>query len=112
MPAVGGESRELYKFEYDQNWIGPVAWTADGKHILFAKGGASEKADEGGITELWRVSVESGEAQNLGLIAARIWELSAHPDGRKIAFDSFGSSMQMEELWVMENFLPGERVKK
>jgi Tol biopolymer transport system component len=113
MPAVGGESRELYKFEYDQNWISPIAWTADEKHILFVKGGASEKADETAtITELWRVSVESGEAQNLGLIAARIWQLSAHPDGRQIAFDSFGSSMQMAELWVMENFLPGEKVKE
>ena len=113
MPAVGGGSRELYKFEYDQNWIGPVAWTADGKHILFVKGGASEKADETAtITELWRVSVESGEAQNLGLTAARIWQLSAHPDGRQIAFDSFGSSMQMSELWVMENFLPKEKFQE
>jgi Tol biopolymer transport system component len=107
MPAIGGESRELYKFEYSQNWIGPIAWTADGKHILFVKGGASEKADEtASITELWQVSVESGEAQNLGLTAAMIWQLSAHPDGRQIAFDSLGPSVQLSELWVMENFLP------
>jgi Tol biopolymer transport system component len=113
MPAVGGESHELYKFEYAQNWTSPIAWTVDGKHILFVKGRASEKADEmDTITELWRVSVESGEAQNLGLIVARIYELSAHPDGRKIAFDSYGPSMQMPELWVMENFLPEEKSKK
>ncbi len=113
MPAVGGESRELYKFEYDQNWIGPIAWTADGKHILFVKGGAFEKADEtASIAELWQVSVESGEAQNLGLRAAMIWQVSAHPDGRQIAFDSYGPSRQMSELWVMENFLPEENFQK
>jgi len=113
MPAVGGESRELYKFEYAQSWIGPVAWTADGKHILFVKGGAFEKADEtASIAELWQVSVESREAQNLGLTSAMIWQLSAHPDGRQIAFDSYGPSRQMSELWVMENFLPEEKFQE
>jgi hypothetical protein len=45
-----------------------------------------------------------GEAQKL-LEMERLRSISVHPDGRRIAFT--GGREHTEEIWVMENFLPG-----
>jgi hypothetical protein len=37
--------------------------------------------------------------------------ISPHPDGRQIAFTSHGLTKKAPEIWVMENFLPGEEAK-
>jgi hypothetical protein len=55
---------------------------------------------------LWRISIEGGEPQKMGLAMARFWDISAHPDGQQLAFSSYGPTQPMPELWVMENFLP------
>jgi Tol biopolymer transport system component len=107
MPAAGGETRELYVFV--DNWNNrpiPIAWTADGKYILFLRE-KPEKDDP--KWELCRISADGGEPEKLGLEMTRfefnINSLSVHPDGRHIAFST--STTRPGEIWVMENLLPG-----
>ena len=79
-------------------------WTPDGGHLLFAK-----RRNE--ATELWRIPVEGGEPENLGLAMGKIEHLSIHPDGRRIAFTGPGPSSG-DEVWVMENILPTSTVSR
>jgi len=41
-------------------------------------------------------------------MSGEMQSLTAHPDGRRIAFSSGGSVKKTVEVWVMENFLPKE----
>jgi Tol biopolymer transport system component len=104
IPSVGGESRELYRFEEGFDiWAGaPMTWTADGKYILFTMK-TNQKDDT--KAQLYRIPAEGGEPEKLGLeLSGFILNLSAHPDGRRIAFSS--SEDPIAEIWVTENFLP------
>ncbi|MHC4437935.1 MAG: hypothetical protein ACYS3S_11285, partial [Planctomycetota bacterium] len=110
LSTTGGETRELLRFEKEDPVAGSVTWTADGKHILFAT-----KAREQNDWELCQIPAEGGPAQNLGPDGTW-WGwmncLSAHPDGRHIAFRSSGPQRGHGEVWVMENFLPEAAVAK
>jgi Tol biopolymer transport system component len=99
MPVGGGEPRDLHKFGSAAN-VGHIAWTPDGKAIL-----AAVTIGEKNTRSLWRVSADSGAAEDLGL-GMPIKRISIHPDGRQIAVSSPGPTPQMPELWMMENFLP------
>lgn len=102
LPAEGGKPRELFRFELvgDANIL--MTWTTDGKYILFSKplGPEGDKED----WDLWRVPAAGGEAQRLG-VGMNCEDPSAHPDGQQIAFSSRGRTA-LDEVWVMENFLP------
>ena len=100
MPVGGGEAYDLHRFE-GAGGTGPMGWASDGK-FLFSCVTVRDHSN----SRLWRVSVDSGEAVNLGLEMSRIYEMSVHPDGKQIAFSSKGPTAQIPELWVMENFLP------
>jgi Tol biopolymer transport system component len=112
MPAAGGEPRELLRLKYPPEefvwYVGP-AWTPDGRYILFVKGKYSPDqpllyADE--PHELWRIPAEGGKPQKLAIDG--LSHISIHPDGRRIAFASAPPGHgEGEEIWVMENFLPG-----
>jgi len=57
--------------------------------------------------QLWRLSIDGGEPELLGLPEASYRaDLSAHPDGKRIAFS--GGPQGGAEIWVMENLLPRE----
>lgn len=109
IPATGGEPRVLHTFEQESNWPVFTAWTPDSKSILFSK-----KADkENDIkTDLWRIPVEGGEHQRLGLTMAQFNFLSVHPKGGNIVFSSFGPTLKESELWVMENLIPKKTKEK
>jgi Tol biopolymer transport system component len=62
--------------------------------------------------DLYRVSVDGGEAQKLDLAMGRIRHLSVHPDGQRMAFSSLGANPEQSQVWTMENFLPGDKSKK
>ena len=100
MPSAGGEPRELYRDEKEDNRFAALRWTPDGKHILFVI-----KQTRQGKCSLWRIPVEGGEPQKLrSEMENHIFGLSVHPNGQHIAFHA-GTSKPVE-VWAMENFLP------
>ena len=101
MPASGGEPRELCKRVQQGNSLTPLAWTADGRYVLFCT-----RQTDSLKSNLWRVPIEGGKPQKLGLEMAGINSLTVHPNGRQITFSSVGPSSKESEVWVMENFLP------
>jgi Tol biopolymer transport system component len=118
IPAEGGEPRELYSFQTEGTFVITPAWSRNGKFIYFPQPAESvdntEKKSAGvpDNWDLWRISVEDGEAQKLDVKMATIRHTSVHPDGRFIAFSSSGRSVLYPEIWVMENFLPKEDSKE
>ncbi len=104
MPVTGGEPREIYRFEQPGNFVITPAWSADGRYIYFSK--LQKPQGEGNEWDLYRVSVERGEAQNLGLSMAQLRHYSLHPDRQRLAFSSMGANPEQSQVWVMENFLP------
>jgi len=106
MPAAGGEPRELYRFKNKKEYtIFTLRWTPDGKYILFDKI-QPQIQPPGKKASLWRIPMEGGEPQKLGLEADDRISASVHPDGRHIVFSSAGSTGANSGTWVMENFLP------
>ena len=107
MPAVGGEPRELFGVQAPEG-IFELAWTPDGRHILFGAGTTGQERR----FALWRISVEGGEPQELGLSmeGLALYGLSVHPDGKLIAFTA-GVPLR-EEVWVLKDFLPAVRNTK
>jgi len=100
MPVIGGESKELYRFKPGYGQGRPITWSVDGKYIIFSR----EKSGQNSW-ELCRIPVDGGEPQKLELkIENRFANLSAHPNGRKIAFST--SDQTTAEFWEMKNFLP------
>jgi Tol biopolymer transport system component len=104
----GGAPREIYSYEQGGNFVITPAWSADGRYIYIFK-----KQDLlGNMWDLYRVSVDGGEAQKIDLSMARFRHFSVHPDGQRIAFSSMGTNPEQSQVWVMENFLPADKVKK
>ena len=109
MSIKGGEPRELHRFEFKGRNIIDIDWSPDGRYIYFSK----RKPDsEGAKWELWRVPAKGGKAENLGLAMPSLVPLSVHPDGERITFASLSGQTMPPEIWVMENFLPKENIKK
>lgn len=102
IPVEGGTAKLLY--ELDSGGILSVVWSPDGKYIFFSKVGEGE--GKVGRCELWRISRGGGEAIKYPLTADGMEDLSFHPDGQQIAFNS---GHYRSEIWVMENFLPEEK---
>lgn len=100
MPAAGGEPRELYRVKEEDSILG-IRWAPDGKYILFEQKQAKEKK-----YSWWRIPMEGGEPQKLGLEWDSVFYTSFHPDGRHIVFSSRVPTGENSGNWVMENFLP------
>jgi Tol biopolymer transport system component len=64
------------------------------------------------LWDLYRISADGGEAQKIDLTMIGFRHLSVHPDGQHLAFSSVGASAEPSQVWVMENFLPADKVKK
>jgi dipeptidyl aminopeptidase/acylaminoacyl peptidase len=113
MPASGGEPRELVRVDREKEtpFGGSPSWTSDGRFIVFLKGAkGSAPGQWPGQWQLWRVPVEGGEPQRIGLIAARqLQGVRLHPDGRRVAIGDVKVDL---EVWVMENFLPVPKAAK
>jgi len=116
MPSGGGEPREVLRLQPSETFAfatRPV-WTPDGRHILFGKGKLypdDPETEANQSFELWRIPVEGGEPQKLGLAIKGFRQLSVHPDGRQIAFTQPGAR-RSNEIWAMENFLPEIKTAK
>jgi Tol biopolymer transport system component len=114
MLAGGGKPRELLKLspsECFSCWMGP-AWMPDGRHIIFGRVKSLDPDDPEAATnqgvELWRIPIDGGESQKLGLSMAGGHRFSVHPDGRQIAFTQ-SEDHPRSGIWAMENFLPETR---
>lgn len=105
IPIAGGEPRDLFRMKSNYpGQSGQYAWTPNGKEIFFVKQVSSMNKK---AWELWQVPVQGGEFQKIGLSKKRILLPRFHPDGKRITFMTFKS---IEEIWVMENFLPLEKL--
>jgi len=111
IPAEGGESRILFKCKQSDH-LSTLRWTADGKYILFVIRPLenSIRQPEQNKCSLWRIPIDGGEPENLGLEINYTEHLSVHPDGQHIAF--YNISARIGEIWVMENFLPLEKLEQ
>ncbi len=104
IPAEGGEPRELYRGPHSEN---ALAWTPDGRHILFGSPDLATDPDAGTM-ELWRIPVSGGSPERVGLAKeGRFHDLRISPDGRRLAFTAEEPS---KEVWVLEKFLPKTEV--
>jgi len=114
IPVGGGEVKEVHSFMQVGGWgLVDVAWSPDGQYVFFSKISSEQKGDKPFDWELYKVSVQGGPAKKLGLVMQRFRSLSIHPDGQRIAFTSHALGVEpAPEVWVMENFLPKEKVKK
>ncbi|MEN8259068.1 MAG: hypothetical protein ABFS02_00520 [Pseudomonadota bacterium] len=100
VPTGGGETRELLREDF--NYAAGLAWTPDGREIIFGTGGQATDLQELTV-ELWRISAQGGEPQALELAMDNLRHMRVHPDGKRIAFTA---GQRKFEVWVMENFLP------
>jgi Tol biopolymer transport system component len=85
-----------------------IAWGADGRSIYFPKLRDPDK----NIFDIYKVSVDGGNAEKIDLGLYWIRSLTASPDGRSITFSSLGEAPEPYQVWVMENFLPAAKEKK
>jgi Tol biopolymer transport system component len=101
IPTTGGEPRELLREQDSEDLtirgMG-LEWMPDGRYVLFFRA-------DGGKREYWRVAAEGGEPERLELGVMNAVELRIAPDGRRVAFTA-RKKTKMDEVWVMENFLP------
>jgi Tol biopolymer transport system component len=90
----------LHTFDLQNRiWSTSVAWSPDGKYVYFTKGGEGQS----GKLDLWRVPAAGGNAKRIDLSARGMENVDIHPDGRRIAFNSWEVR---REFWVMENWVP------
>jgi len=93
IPAAGGQPRQVHRQPRGVGRIYSVAWTSDGRYLLFSRRG-----------EVWRVPADGGAAIKLELPRMEsLRELRVHPDGRRLAFTA---GVGAAEVWVMENLWP------
>jgi Tol biopolymer transport system component len=102
-PVATGQARRIFR---SAQRIQTLAWTPDGRHLLFGMEQTAAGASGREMTELWHVSVEDGRARKLDLAMDSLVDLRMHPDGRHIAFVA---GRHRGEVWVMENFLPARK---
>jgi Tol biopolymer transport system component len=92
-----GQSRELLRVPDASVFYRVLSWSADGRFVFFGKG------------ELWRITVENGSSDKLGIAMPDLIDVRVHPDGRRIAF--FAQALGAE-LWAMERFLPAPKARE
>jgi hypothetical protein len=87
-----------------------ISWTPDGRGVLVRK-----MLIEGGAqSELWLVPIDGAPPRKLDFDANQgppyaQGEITLHPDGRQLAYDS---GKWTGEVWVLENFLPALKATK
>ncbi|MBE0711439.1 MAG: PD40 domain-containing protein, partial [Candidatus Aminicenantes bacterium] len=107
MPASGGEPREIHSFEHRDTVITP-AWSADGRSIYVPKLRDPQK----NTWDIFRVPLDGGDVVKIDVGLLWVRYLTVSPDDQNIAFSSPGTGPRQREVWVMENFLPADKVKK
>lgn len=110
VPADGGAPRQVTFGDYDDN--GPLAWTPDGKAILFSAIRKPNWETEFNDSEVYAVDLASGKLSTLTTRYGPDQVLSVSPDGSKIAyvgFDDKHRTYEQIELYVMNRDGSGAR---
>jgi Tol biopolymer transport system component len=107
----GGEPKEIFTFVQNTGHYLSHVWSTDGKFILLPKFQPDWPIDFDKKEEykwsLWSIPIEGGEPQEIELGVWLMFNPTMHPDGKHIAFASWGfpdfSKMGPTEVWMMEN---------
>ncbi|HEX6323349.1 MAG TPA: hypothetical protein VFZ36_06455 [Vicinamibacterales bacterium] len=96
-PIDGGTPRRIVTLKAPETFAtDSVAWSRDGRHLLFVKRNAQPS--------LFKVPAAGGEPQPLDIaMSGATVGLRLHPDGRRVAFTS---GEPMSEFWVLQGLLP------
>lgn len=95
----------IHTFKQDDFGYVDLTWSPNGKYICFSK-----KADSDWV--LFRIPAIGGVAENLDVHKNLFTSISIHPNGQLIAFSSFVGKEKPGGIWVMENFLPLEKLSQ
>ena len=97
IPPEGGESRFLTEVD-SANSQYDLAWSPVGKELAYT--------DKG---KIWIYTNESGKSKEVKTgVTGSATKLGWSPDGKKMAFTAYSGGDN--ELWLMENFLPLEKL--
>jgi Tol biopolymer transport system component len=97
VPASGGEPRTVLTLEEpDSSQWRQMAWSADGKRVLFTKH----------HQELWQITAAGGVPERLAGGMTYINSISVHPGGRRLAVSAGAAKY---ETWAMSRLFPAER---
>ncbi len=102
IPSGGGTPHVAHRFDQWDIILSPE-WLPDGKSILV---GGRRSSDEARGIILYRVPIEGGEIQEIGLQQRPGGRPTIHPDGRRIAFGHNLNNDSDADVWIMQNFLP------
>ncbi|MBI4909432.1 MAG: PD40 domain-containing protein [Acidobacteria bacterium] len=96
IPIDGGAPRELLRVSRPEvlEAFDNLAWTPDSKALIVMKRTGEKK-------ELWKVSLEGGQARKLDIDVSGWLGFRLHPNGRQVVFFAGERS---EEIWSLENF--------
>jgi Tol biopolymer transport system component len=114
VPVDGGQPHELVRLKEPEKFVTRhdnlgsrrEVWTPDSSAVLVVK-------DTGSRRELWLFPIADGQPRKIdidpdiwmnGSLAPGSDGFSLSPDGRSIAFQM---GKQSDEVWALENFLPG-----
>jgi Tol biopolymer transport system component len=108
VPVAGGNARLLYQLKPPKvvEHHGAVAWTRDGKYIVFGeRSGLWSQRN----VEFYEISAQGGQPRDLGLSMPSVQRLHIHPDGHRLLFESDRNSA---EVWVIHNILPALKASR
>ena len=101
MPSAGGAPHQVFRATGWRNGARyNLGWSRDQRYLIFVRpeGNASKPQ------VLWRVPLQGGDPEKMGISMPDIFFPQMSPDGRRIAFTSREDAA--EEVWALENFLP------
>jgi Tol biopolymer transport system component len=98
----GAGTKEVARMAPREN-VTSLAWTPDGKRLVYTKALPNTNQGVEGPTEVWATEVDSGQSVKLKFSLPHIRDIAIHPDGRQIAF--LAGLYGGQDLWVMEGLM-------
>jgi Tol biopolymer transport system component len=97
-PVDGGPAREIGRTTGAQRFFAgtALAWSRDGRYVYYVK-----HSDRTSQSEIFRVGVDGGNEERLGISGRDLRQLSISPDGTRIAFAM--GPRNRPEIWAIEN---------
>lgn len=103
VPATGGTPRQITSGAYNSR--GEIAWTKDGKNIIFSSNRRDDAWEHPRESELYQVSVENGNISQLTDRDGPDRGPALSPDGKKLAwtgYDDIKLSSQTNYIYIRD----------